>query len=359
MAITATNDRSEVEIYRALSRRGHSVHLICHPDWQGDKPLREAGVKITELDIRHRLDLKASRKLREIIISTSPDVIYAPKNSTLSTALIATRGEICPVIGYRGTCGHLRRTDPGSLLTYFHPRLRAIVCVSEAVRQYLISKKIPEDMLHTIYKGHRIEWYNFSGTAKPDFSSYGVPPNAFVVGFTGNIRPVKGVEHLLRALPQISSKLNVHAVLAGEVRDKKIIKLAKVPEIAAQAHFMGYTTDAPLIAATCHAFVMPSVKREGLPRSGIEAMAQGVPAIVADVGGMPELVEDGISGLVVPPCDSHAIAEAITKLASSPDLCRKFGEAARKRIETAFCVDTTIDRMEQLFISIAQAHSHR
>ena len=216
LAITATNDRSECEIYRTLALRGHRIHLICDPQWQAKQEslpteesatarLTAAGVTVTPLRIKHRLDLKAVKKVRTLIKDTEPDVIYAPKNSTLSTALLATRGDICPVVGYRGTSGHLHRYDPASWLTYFHPRLKAIVCVSEAVRRYLISKKIPPAMLHTIHKGHRLEWYRFD--AKPDFSEFGISGDAFVVGFTGNIRPVKGVEYLLEALPMIDDEL--------------------------------------------------------------------------------------------------------------------------------------------------------
>jgi glycosyltransferase involved in cell wall biosynthesis len=238
-------------------------------------------------------------------------------------------------------------------MTYFHPRLKAIVCVSEAVRKYLISKKIPGDMLHTIYKGHRLKWYDFGNDPKPDLTQYGIPPDSFTVGFSGNIRPVKGVEFLLQALPMIAPELNVHAILVGEVRDKKIRKLATVPEIAARAHFIGYNSEAPRIVGQCNLFIMPSVNREGLPRAVIEAMAQGVPALVSDAGGMPELVEDKVSGLVVPARDSKAIAQAITRLVSDPDLCRKLGAAAPKRIAEHFNIDTTIDKIEKLFLSIS------
>jgi len=350
LAITATNDRSEIEIYRCLVSRGHKVDLICDTKWKGEAPLIEGGVNVTKMTIKHRLDLQASAELRTIIKKSKPDVIYAPKNSTLSTALIATRGNICPVVGYRGTTGHLSRFDPASWLTYFHPRLKAIVCVSEAVRQYLLEKKIPADRLQTIHKGHRTEWYNFDQNI--DFSEFGIPSDAFVIGFTGNIRPVKGVDVLLRSLPLIPEKLNVHAILAGEVRDEKIKEISAEPEIAAKAHFAGYRTDAPIIAGSCDAFIMPSVEREGLPRAVIEAMAQGVPAIVSNAGGMPEMVENGISGMIVPTRDSAALAKAITALASDRKYSRKLGEAAKKRIETTFNINTTIEKIEKLFESV-------
>ena len=348
LAITATNDRSEVEIYRSLVRNGHQVDLICDTKWVGEKPLVEGGVNVIKMTIKHRLDFSAVRKIRSLISKIKPDVIYAPRNSTLSTALMATR--TCPVVGYRGTSGHLSRFDPASWLTYFHPRLKRIVCVSEAVRQYLLSKRIPEKVVHTIHKGHRAEWYDFDQAV--DLTQFGIPKDAFVVGFTGNIRPVKGVDVLLRSLTEIDPNLNVHALLIGEVRDEKIKEMAAIPEIAAKAHFIGYRTDAAVLAGACHAFAMPSVEREGLPRAVIEAMAQHVPAIVSNVGGMPELVEDGVSGIVVPPRDHIALAKAITKLASDLEYSKALGQSARKRIETDFNIDATVVKIEALFQSV-------
>lgn len=352
LAITATNDRSEVEIYRSLVAKGHKVDLICDPAWMGEAPLIDGGVNVIKMKIKHRLDFGAVKELRKLILKLKPDVIYAPRNSTLSTALLATRGAICPVVGYRGTIGHLSRFDPASWLTYFHPRVKRIVCVSEAVRQYLLSMRIPEKVAHTIHKGHRANWYDFD--KKVDLSEFGIPKDAFVVGFTGNIRPVKGVDVLLRSLAELDESLNVHALVIGEVRDEQVKTMMDQPEFSAKAHFIGYRKDGPVLAGACDVFVMPSVEREGLPRAVIEAMAQRVPAIVSNVGGMPELVEDGVSGMIVPPRDHIALAKAITKLASNKEQNKKLGEAARKRIETAFSVDDTVNKIEALFLSVIQ-----
>ena len=352
-AITATNDRSEIEIYRSLVARGHKVDLICSPHWKGEAPLIQGGVDVIKMSIKHRLDMRAVGEIRHMVHKRSPDVIYAPRNSALSTALMATRKhKRIPVIGYRGTTGHLSRWDPASWLTYFHPRLKRIVCVSEAVRQYLLGKRVPETVVHTIHKGHRAEWYDFNQPV--DVTEFGIPSNAFVVGFTGNMRPVKGIDVLLRSLAKLPPELNVHALLIGEVRDKKIEAMAADPAVAERAHFIGYHKDAPVLAGACDAFVMPSVEREGLPRAVIEAMAQRVPAIVSNVGGMPELVEDGVSGLVVPPRDHKALAQAITALAKDRKLCDVLGQGARERIETAFNIDKTIDTIEDLFQSVIQ-----
>ncbi len=350
LAITETNDRSEIELYRTLASKGHKVDLICAPHWQGEAPLIQGGVRVIKMPIRHRLDGFAIREINRMINQSAPDVIYAPINRALSVALMAThRHKRIAVIGYRGTTGHLSRWDPASWLTYFHPRLRHIVCVSEAVRQYLLSKRIPANRLHTIYKGHRIEWYD---DIKPvDLRELGIPQNAFVIGFTGNIRPVKGIDVLLQSLPLLPPELNIHALIVGEVRDEAIKTMASRLGVTDRAHFVGYHHNAPALTGACDAFVMPSVEREGLPRAVIEAMAQRIPAIVSNVGGLPELVENGVSGIVTAPRDHQALANAIVTLARYAEKRKAMGIAARERIATTFNVDSTIHKIEALFQS--------
>ena len=99
------------------------------------------------------------------------------------------------------------------------------------------------------------------------------------------------------------------------------------------------------------------MKREGLARSLIEAMAYGVAPVVTNCGGSPELVIDGESGIVVPVRNIAALAEAIGKLQASPDLRNRFGAAARARIGTEFRIERTIERTLDLYREVVGRHS--
>ncbi|HEU4619278.1 MAG TPA: glycosyltransferase, partial [Gammaproteobacteria bacterium] len=111
----------------------------------------------------------------------------------------------------------------------------------------------------------------------------------------------------------------------------------------------GYRRDAPRIVAACDAAVLPSLRREGLPKTVIEAMAYGVAPVVTNVGGSPELVEDGRSGRVVPPGDARALGAALLELYERPDLRRGFGSAARRRIAEEFSIEKTIEQTYELY----------
>jgi glycosyltransferase involved in cell wall biosynthesis len=120
-------------------------------------------------------------------------------------------------------------------------------------------------------------------------------------------------------------------------------------------HAAGHRSDAPALTAACDVFVLPSVKREGLARSLIEAMAYSVAPVVTNCGGSPEIVVDGECGLVVPVRDAGAIARAIAKLYESPALRRRFGAAARERIRTEFRIERTIERTLELYREVLRS----
>lgn len=347
LVVTSCNDRSQIALYSGLVKACIDIDLICDPAAPEQRALANAGISVSQLTIRHRLDFRAVRNIRQKLRKRKYDIIYAPENKSLSVSLMASRSMDIKCIAYRGTIGHLSRWDPASWLTYLNPRVDRIICVSNAVRRYLLSMRLLPSRLVTIYKGHDVSWY--AGNKPPALSEFNIPDGAFVVGFTGSMRPVKGVDILIRSALHLPEHLNIHFLLVGKVHDKKINRLAEDKRICDRIHFAGFRKDAPALAGACNVFIMPSISREGLPRAVIEAMAQGVPAIVTNVGGMPEIVDDHNNGLIVPPRDPEALARAIMYFAEDPSRCRLFGEQARKKIETHFNIEMTIKQTTELY----------
>jgi glycosyltransferase involved in cell wall biosynthesis len=348
LAITTSNDRSEVRMYCAFAQQGMQVDLIIAPDFTPPSDLAASGVRVHRLKVKHRLDFAAVAAIRKMARQLEPDLIYAPRNSTLSVSLIATLGLPIRTVGYRGTVGHISKFDPASWLAYLNPRVAGIVCVSEAVRQYLLGHKLPADRLRTIYKGHDPAWYDgIRAEAWP--AEAGISPDDYVVVFTGNIRPVKGVDYLLHAIAELPDSSAIKLVLIGEIRHPAVEQLLNRPPIAARVIRLGFRADAAALTGLADCFVMPSVDREGLPRAVIEAMAQRVPVVVSDAGGMPELVEHNTSGLVVPPRDAVALRTALLQLEGDAPLRTRLGEAGRARIVSAFHIDRTVEQMRAFF----------
>lgn len=351
LCITEDADRPTVETFIALARAGVDLTVVLHAQAGARKALADAGVRLMELSFERQFDLSAIRTLRAELEQGRYDILHVFSNKSLQNGLIATRGLAVRVVAYRGIVGNVSFLDPVSWLRFLNPRIDRIVCVANAVRDYFLRMRpkwlrMPPDRPVTIYKGHKLEWYE---DAPADLEAFGIPADAFVVGCVANYRPRKGVEYLVEAVAGLPREWNVHLMLVGHMRGPKLDRAIASSGIAERIHRVGHRTDAPRLTAACDVFVLPSVKREGLARSLIEAMAYRVPAVVTECGGSPELIVDGECGLVVPVRDSAALRAAIERLYRDPALRQRFGKAARERVGTHFRHEDTVAQTLALY----------
>ncbi|UCD32294.1 MAG: glycosyltransferase, partial [Desulfobacterales bacterium] len=144
-------------------------------------------------------------------------------------------------------------------------------------------------------------------------------------------------------------ELPVHFLLVGNMDSAKLTKQINKSPLKHAIHRTGYRFDAPALMASCDAYVLPALKREGLPKGVIEAMAYAVPPIVTDSGGSPELIEDQFSGLIIPSGNVRALAEAITFLMKNPDIRRQIGKNAKERIGNYFRIEKTVEETYRLY----------
>jgi glycosyltransferase involved in cell wall biosynthesis len=163
------------------------------------------------------------------------------------------------------------------------------------------------------------------------------------------MRPRKGVGVLVEAFARLPAELPIYLLLVGNMRSDRLDAAIAANPNAQRIRKVGFRKDAPAIVAACDVSVLPTLRREGLPRSVIEAMAYAVAPIVTDAGGSPELVEHGDSGIVVPPGDRQALGDAILRLYEEPGLRNRMGQRARERIATHFHVDATVSSTLALY----------
>lgn len=351
LCLTDASDRPESELFLGLQTAGIDVSVMCNPKGKHYERLKEAGLVVGDIALQGRFDREGTRKIRAVLRASCYDVIFAWNPRALACGLRASKGMPVKVVAYRGVIGNISYWNPESWITFLHPRVDRIVCVANAIRDYLaglslFGMRLPPECLLTIYKGHDLDWYQ----DKPaDLSGFGIPEGAFVICCTGRDVPRKGFDVLIDAFSALPSGTDAHLLLVGKVSENPVLRAqAGASPRAAQIHFTDFRTDAPALAAASQVFVLPSTEREGLPRAVIEAMAYGVTPVVTSVGGMPELVEDGVSGLVVPPKDPAALRDALQTLYCDRDYRQKLGQAARKRVGDVFNIRNTIEKTRSL-----------
>jgi len=327
------------------------MHILCPESAPHFRRLIEAGVRVTPFDLKKRVDWNGIRQIRAIILENKISVLHLFNNKAVSNGILAAKNLPVKIIAYRGIVANVSFFNPLSWMTYLNPKVNRIICVAEAVRKYFLEMRllwyqIPRNKPVTIYKGHSLDWYQ----DKPsDLKKFGIPEHSFVVGCTANIRPRKGIHVLIEAVEHLPSNLPIHFLLVGHMNSSKLLKQIQKSKYKDQIHLTGFRTDAPALQAACNAVVLPALRREGLPKVIIEAMAYGVPPVVANSGGSPELIEDNKSGLIVPPGNAKAIAGAILSLFKNPILCKNLGENARARIASCFRIEETVLRTGKLY----------
>jgi glycosyltransferase involved in cell wall biosynthesis len=179
----------------------------------------------------------------------------------------------------------------------------------------------------------------------------GIGQDAFLVGVVGRLVPIKGYDVLLHAVRMISTLVadRLMVVIVGDGPLRETLKVeAKRLGIDHLIRFLGWRRDVDRVYADLDVFVQSSFN-EGTPVSLIEAMAAGTPVVATRVGGVPDVVDDGRSGLLVAPKDPAALAQAILTLWRAPDLRRHMGERARRDVYPRYAIDRLVARLEELY----------
>ena len=352
LVITEHSDLPETWQFIGLHKAGIELQVICAETAPHKQLLLDAGIKLIWLKLNSRFDPAGRVAIKAVLDDCDFDIVHVFNNKALQNTLPLVRRSRLKLIAYRGIEGNLSVFDPVSWMTYLNPRVDKIVCVANAIRDYFIKLnflwwQFPQDKAVTIYKGHDLSWYQ-----KPEVprSTWDVPADAFLVGCIANERPRKGLSLLVDAMPQIGGTgPKIHLLLIGTINGTGTLARIRRSPLKDNIHLTGYRTDAAQVLAACDICILPAIKREGLPKAIIEGMVHQVTPIVTNTGGSPELIEHGISGLVIEAGSAEAICEAITQLARNPKQNREMAIAAQARIQREFNIVATVKQTLALY----------
>jgi len=221
------------------------------------------------------------------------------------------------------------------------------VAVSQAVSAGLIGEEVGASRITVIPNG--IDLAQLRRDADSDLAITLRPASARV-GFVGRLERIKGAEYFVRAAALlIADRPDVHFVVAGQGSgDGNLRELAAQLGIAARIEFLGYVGSVPPLLAALDVVVVPSLS-EASGLTAIEALALGVPVVASRVGGLPEVVVDGVTGLLVAPGDEAALARAVARLLDDPALARSLAEAGAQRVEERFALERMLDGYLRLY----------
>jgi glycosyltransferase involved in cell wall biosynthesis len=346
---------SVVQMYQlasGLARRGHRVAVVTRPGSEVAERARRDGLDVVALPLRYELDLGSARRLARVYEERGAEVVHVHKGIAHAVALAATFfSRVRPsLVVNRGVSFPLDAFNRGK----YHVRLAAVVTVCEDIRRIVVaSGRIPPEKVHVVYAGVDLSVFD---PGRADGArirrEWGVPADAKLL-VQISAREYKGWRDLLAGAARLTPshpELRVALVACPDPSvEEEVRREASALSIGDRVLATGYRGDMPDVLAA--ADVVADLSWGGLGITGTirEAMAMGKPVIASTAGGNPELVEDGLSGLLVPPRDPPSFAAALERLLRDPELAARLGRGGRERVAAGFTVEKRLDSIEELY----------
>lgn len=319
--------------------RGHRVTLIAPREARIHDEAGRYGVEKVALPIA-RKGPRGLFALRHWFAANGADVVNTHSSTDSWLAALSCKAPIVRTRHLSAPVG----ANPWNRWLY-GSAARRVVTTGEALRLQLIETlKLRDSQVVSIPTG--IDLQRFTQARKADL---GIPQGAFVFGIVATLRSWKGHQDLLDAFSRIEGKGDFRLVIAGDGPQRPLIEKRIAND---RIRLLGHREDVPEVLAAMDCFVLPSYANEGVPQAIMQAMAAGLPVISTRVGAIGEAVQDGETGVFVPPRDPPALAAAMLALAASPAKGKEMGAAGRKVAERKFSLDRMLDAMERVFQSV-------
>ena len=339
-----------------LRALGHRAALVAHPDGELRRRAAE-GLDLIPIGPRSEVDFSAAWKLSRVIKQLKPDVLHAHDPHGIAMASLAlslsaaSLGKAEPAfVASRRVDFHLNKN---SFSRWKNRQVDCFIAASEAILQMLIADGVPPDRAVTVHEGIDLD-HVLAAPPVNVHEAFWLPHGSPVVGNVAALVPHKGQRHLIEAAHLVVQQMpDVRCIILGEgelrehlehqVRDYRLEKHVLLP---------GFRTDVLGCLKGFDLFAMSSTT-EGLGTSLLDAMACGKAVVATTAGGIPEVVDDGVTGLLAPPRDHHAMAQAIVRLLGDDGLRRSMGEAGFARLAERFTVERMVAQTAEVYARVA------
>jgi L-malate glycosyltransferase len=372
-------ERQVVNLAQGLDRSRFDLHFACFNRWGAFlEDIEATGGPLTEYRIdclysakTLRQQLRFARNLRRNRV----DVVHTYGFSANIFAVPAAR-----LAGARVIVASIR--DTGDHLTPAKRRAQRLVCRladavlvnADAVKRQLIGEGYAEDRISVIGNGITLSRFGHGGEDGEDGrlrGELGLVAGAPLVAVFSRLTPLKGIEYFLEAAAVVAARfpqarfavvgedpiLQDGAIVSGPYQRELVAYAARLG-IGDRVTFTGFRLDVPKLLAEVAVSVLPSLS-EGLSNAILESMAAGVPVVATAIGGNAEAVQDGVTGLLVPPRDADSLARAISTLLEDRDLAVRLGRAGRQRVVERFSDERMVRETEQFYLALLSKKGFR
>lgn len=325
-----------------LGELGHQATLVAHERGELRKRATE-GLRYIGFSPRSEFDVAAAWQLTRIFSDIDPDVVHAHDPMAVSLTAMALQMKTLPrrplVVASRRVDFHLRRH---AFSKWKYARVDVFIAASRFIRSILTNDGIEDERIEVVHDGVAIPYLDKQAVVDAH-GAFWLPAGAPVIGNVAALAAHKGQKYLVAAAARVVRELpDARFLIVGDGELKESLQ-RQIKDLGLERHVLltGFRPDVPGLMKSLDLFVMSSLT-EGLGSAILEAMACRRAVVGTRTGGIPEAVEDGVTGLLVPPRDDGSLAAAIIRLLTDDGLRQSFGEAGRARVEREFSVDRLV-----------------
>lgn len=358
----AGGEKVAYQIAKGLDRQKYDSIVACYPNGIFADMLREAGVEVFKADMCSKYNILTIFRLAKFMRQRHIDIVHTHGSRANFYGRLAARIARVPAI--ISTIAIILGRESHADVNVVKRKLYIIIdkLTSGFVDKFLVLSEIHRNALandynidlsriEKIYNGIELgEYNNEPNKGYIIRKEMNISQESQIVGFIGRLAIEKGLSFLLQAFPKVITVFpDVKFLIVGDGSLRvELESLAERLNTHDNCIFTGFRKDIPNILSAIDIFTMSSLF-EGMPMVILEAMASSKPVISTDVGGISELVVDGETGILVPPQDPDALAEAIITLLKDKQKAKQMGIAGRKRVEEYFDVKVMVRRTEEVY----------
>jgi len=344
---------------------GQRAALVAHPDGELRNRVEE-GLELIPIAPKTEMDLTAAWRFARLLKKLEPDVIHAHDPHGVAMASLAlslgaaawstksgATARVPALVASRRVDFHLKGN---SFSRWKYRQVDCFIAASEAIRQMLVADGVPADRTVTVHEGIDID-HVLAAPPVNVHEAFWLPHQAPVVGNVAALVPHKGQRYLVDAAHLVVQQVpDARFIILGEGELREHLE-HQVKEHHLEKHVLlpGFRTDVLGCIKNFDVFVMSSVT-EGLGTSLLDAMACARPLVATRAGGIPEIVQDEVNGLLVPVRDAHALADAIVRQLKDAALRRRMGEAGLTLARERFTVERMVAETAAVYARVAGRH---
>ena len=334
---------------------GQRAAIVAHPNGELRKRVAE-GLELIPIAPRTEIDLTAAWRFSRLIKRLAPDIIHAHDPHGVAMAALAlsmgstSSARLPALVASRRVDFRLKGN---AFSRWKYRQVDCFVAASEAIRQMLVGDGVAAERTVTVHEGIDVE-HVASTPAVNVHEAFWLPHGAPVVGNVAALVPHKGQRYFIEAAHLVVQQVpDARFIILGEGELREHLQHL-VHEHLLEKHVLlpGFRTDVIGCIKGFDLFVMSSVT-EGLGTSLLDAMACARPIVATRAGGIPEIVEDEVNGLLVPPRDHTALAQAIVRALNDPGLRGRMGDAGLARVRERFTVERMVDETAAVYARVA------